>query len=204
MGLTLNSNSLTLEAAGGGGGAAAAGLTTAEVNTLIENKSDYEFIKTLELTDTVSTWLITEGIDNDKYGGYKYVFESLRPYSGSYYRFRLKDENLSTFNLTGAARMGNTSYAYTHTSNTPIFHLYGSTQGLTSGSRMFMEVEITYNESHVQGFAKSAMAYPAGYWQHDATGSFISHNNATFGGIELPDSYRSGTVKIYGRRERSA
>ena len=202
MGLTLNSNSLTLEAAGGGGGAA--GLSTADVNTLIESKSDYEFIKTLELTDVVSTWLITEGIDNDKYGGYKYVFESLRPYSGSLYRFRLKDENLSTFNVTGIAHHSNTSWAYITTSNTEIFHLYGSTQGLTHSSRMFMEVEITYNELQVQGFAKSAMAYPSGYWQHDARGSFVSHNNATFGGIELPDSYQSGTVKIYGRRKRSA
>lgn len=203
MGLTLNSNSLTLEAAGGGGGGAA-GLTTAEVNTLIENKSDYEFIKTLELTSSVSTWLITEGIDNDKYGGYKYVFESLRPDGSAYYRFRLKDESLSTFNLTGIAHHTNTSYAYSSTSNTPIFHLYGSTQGLTQQSRMFMEVEITYNDLYVQGFVKSGIAYPAGYWQHDARGSFISHNNATFGGIELPDSYRGGTVKIYGRRERSA
>ena len=51
MGLTLNSNSLTLEAAGGGGGgAAAAGLSEADVNTLIKAKTDWTLIKSLDAT----------------------------------------------------------------------------------------------------------------------------------------------------------
>ena len=56
MGLTLNSSSLNLEAAGGGG---AAGLSTADVNTLIQNSAAWEYITTYEITSNVVSVDIT-------------------------------------------------------------------------------------------------------------------------------------------------
>ena len=52
------------------------GLTTAEVNTLIQAKNDWEYLGKDELTGQVSTWRITEGIDKNTYDEYKFVFET--------------------------------------------------------------------------------------------------------------------------------
>ena len=52
MGLTLNSNSLTLESAGGGGGS---GLTEAQVDARIAAKSEFEFINVTEIDTAVTT-----------------------------------------------------------------------------------------------------------------------------------------------------
>jgi len=87
MGLTLNSNSLTLEAAGGaaGGGAAAASLSEADVNTLIKAKTDWTFIESLDASGANSAEFT---IDNS-YVMYKVIAEDVRS-SAHYTKFRIK------------------------------------------------------------------------------------------------------------------
>jgi hypothetical protein len=80
MGLTLNSSSLTLEAAGGGGGGAA-GLSTADVNTLIKNSTPYQHIATLEASDSASL----DFDDIPAYSSYKVIFDGLMPTSSTAY-----------------------------------------------------------------------------------------------------------------------
>ena len=185
------------------GSSSGAGLTTADVNTLIQAKSDWELVKALDITSQVAGWRITDGIDNDTYAAYKYVFTDLAPSSSAYYAFSIRNKSGSRVNFTYFSHISNTSHAYSSGTSNNIMYMYGSTQGLTSGSRMFMEIEVLNNNS-IQGYFRSGMAYPAGYWQHDTKGSFTCTSDVhEFGEMELGDTYNSGKVRIYGRRKRT-
>jgi hypothetical protein len=83
MGLTLNSNSLTLEAAGG----AAAGLSTADVNTLIKNSTPYQFIT--KVVADGGTVLDCSNVFNssDGFTSYRVIFDKLKPTQNPGYIF---------------------------------------------------------------------------------------------------------------------
>lgn len=79
MGLTLNSNSLTLGSAGGGG---SSGLTEAQVKTLIKNNTPYQHIGTLEADNTAVS---LDFDDIPAYTTYKVIFDGLMPSTSSTY-----------------------------------------------------------------------------------------------------------------------
>lgn len=85
MGLTLNSNSLTLESAGGSGGGSS-GLNEAQVKTLIKNNTPYQHIGTLEAEDSASL----DFEDIPAYTSYKVIFDGLQPtLTSAYARMRV-------------------------------------------------------------------------------------------------------------------
>ena len=186
------------------GSSSGAGLTTADVNTLIQAKSEWEFIRADELTSTVSQWVLGDGIDNDTYAAYKYVFTKLVPNGSAYYGIRIQNTAGTNLNFTYFSHISNTSHAYASGTSSSILYFYGSTSGLNNAAEMFLEVEVQQNDV-IQGYFKSGMAYPAGYWQHDTSGSFICTSEAhVFGSLELPFGFQGGKVSMYGRRHRSA
>lgn len=79
MGLTLNSNSLTLESAGGGGGST--GLTEAQVKTLISDNTPYQHIASVDADSAASV----DFDDIPAYSSYKIVLDNLMPATSSNY-----------------------------------------------------------------------------------------------------------------------
>ena len=55
-----------------------AGLSTAQVNALIEAKSKWEFIKKIVITTPVNSLQLSDGIDSTKYNSYLYEFLKIR------------------------------------------------------------------------------------------------------------------------------
>jgi hypothetical protein len=204
MGLTLNSNSLTLQSTGSAGGGGSSGLSEAQVNTIVQNKADWEFIRQDEITTTISSWTLTDGLDNDTFCEYKYSFSNLRPSGSAYYSVGIKREDGNNVNMAAAIHMMNTSYNFNGTTAQNPIYFYGSTSGLNSSARMFMEIEVQ-NYDRIQGFGKCGFTQPAGYWQHTSWGSFVCTSDThRFGGIEIPSGFTQGKVVMYGRRIRSA
>ena len=85
MGLS-SGNGLVSTAEGGGG---ASGLTTSQVNTLIQAQSEYEFITKVQSTGNVSEYLVTEGIDHTKYERHKYIIRHCQWYGNNYLSWHL-------------------------------------------------------------------------------------------------------------------
>ena len=54
------------------GGASGTGLSTSDVNALIEAKSKWEFITKIEISTPVNSLELSEGIDATKYNSYLY------------------------------------------------------------------------------------------------------------------------------------
>lgn len=106
MGLTLNSNSLTLEAAGGG---AAAGLSTADVNTLIKSNTPYQFIT--KVAADGGTVLDCSNVfkSSDGFTSYRVIFDKLKPTANPGYIFcRLAfDGTISTASNYGWSNIKN-------------------------------------------------------------------------------------------------
>lgn len=183
------------------------GLTTDEVNTLIHAKSDWEFLAQDEITSTVSTWRISDPIDNDTFDDYKFCFENVRPSGSGYYSMRVRNSAGSSMNITGFSFTGNTSYNYSNASNSSIFYMYGSNSGLSASSRLRWDVEISDNGNFIQGFTRATFGANAGYWQHVNYGGFIIDSSSTsndFAELEVPWGVTSGICRIYGRRIRSS
>lgn len=82
MGLTLNSNSLTLEATGSG---AAAGLSTADVNTLIKAASPWTFIEQVDVTSNTTAVILNMTSD---YSTFKILIDQGKGSIPSYFRAR--------------------------------------------------------------------------------------------------------------------
>ena len=186
------------------------GLTTAEVNTLIQAKNDWEYLGKDELTAQVSTWRITEGIDKNTYDEYKFVFENVRPSSSGYYNMSVRNTSGTRMNIRGISHALNTSYAYSQANGNDIYYFYASTSGIDNSSRMKWEIEISVQgSSFIQGYTRSTLSQNAGYWQHITNGGFIidtgSNQNAAdhFAEIEVPFTINSGVCYVYGRRIRS-
>ena len=73
------------------GSASGTGLSTSDVNALIEAKSKWEFIKKIEINTSVNSLELSDGIDSTKYNSYLYEFEDLRPSSGQLPYWRIKN-----------------------------------------------------------------------------------------------------------------
>ena len=201
MGLTLNSNSLTLESAGGGGGS---GLTEAQVDARIAAKSEFEFINVTEIDTAVTTLLLTEGLDHNTYSAYKFIFTDMIPSGTGSYAFSLQNESGTNVNFTYWSQMGNTSYSQQSQTSSSIIYMSNNTSGLNSSARMQAEIEVHQN-FQMNGYYKTGIAYPAGYWQQNSYGSFICTSQThVFSGLQWNGGMTGGKIFMYGRRHRSA
>ena len=99
------------------GSASGTGLSTSDVNALIEAKSKWEFIKKIEINTSVNSLELSDGIDSTKYNSYLYEFEDLRPSSGQLPYWRIKNSNGANHDVTSFNHRHSTSYTYTTASN---------------------------------------------------------------------------------------
>jgi len=197
-----------LKTTSGSGGASGGGVSTADVNTLIQANSEYEYINTLEITSNVTGITVSDGIDNQVYEGYKILFTELKPTTQIYYSHRIYNTSGSVLNFIYLSHTHNTSYNYSSGNGASTMYLYGSNSGLSTTSTLHFEIEIMNTgrlaNNPIQGYTKSGLAYPAGYWRHSTRGSFIcSAESHEFGSLEFNNSVSAGQVNLYGRRIRT-
>ena len=213
MGLTLNNNSLTL--ASSGGGSTSSGLTTAEVNTLIQAQSEYEYITTVSQPTNVTEWLITTGIDHTKYSRHKYVITHGQLYANGYWSWHLLQADGTTrWNNGGSwysrhAASGSTSQS--NITNTSILYFDGQSR---TGSWSFnAEIEVIDEKTQNSGsgdhcinvFTRTGMGRTGGYWNGVTDGhAFFKKPDAnTFhGGISIRQDVKELTCHIFGMRRR--
>tara|TARA_Y100000015_G_scaffold38279_1_gene41070 strand:+ start:1517 stop:2125 length:609 start_codon:yes stop_codon:yes gene_type:complete len=80
MGLTLNTNSLTL-----GSGGAASGVSTSDVTTLIKNNTPYKFIAKVDASDSSTVDCSNVFTASDGFSSYRIILDNLTTASSSSY-----------------------------------------------------------------------------------------------------------------------
>ena len=74
--------------------------------------------------------------------------------------------------------------------------------------RVNIQVEISDVENKIYGYIKTTMSTVGGYWYQHTDGNFvIDKNNITpsdYGSLVYLNGLQSGSVRIYGKRARSA
>ncbi len=189
------------------GGASGTGLSTSDVNALIEAKSKWEFITKIEISTPVNSLELSEGIDATKYNSYLYEFEDLRPSSSQYPYWRIKNSNGANHDVTSINHRHSTGYTYSSTSNQAQFYS-NSSNAFTSSDRVNIQFEISDVENKIYGYIKTSMSTVGGYWYQHTDGNFIiDKNNITpsdYGSLVYLNTLESGSVRIYGKRARSA
>tara|TARA_X000001036_G_scaffold132433_2_gene125255 strand:- start:1946 stop:2557 length:612 start_codon:yes stop_codon:yes gene_type:complete len=202
MGLS-SRNSLVSTASGGG----SSGLTSAQVNALIEAKSKWEFIKKIVISSPVNSLELSDGIDATKYNSYLYEFEDIRPQSSQYLYWRIKNSGGSNHDVTSINHRHSTGYQSSSTNSQAQFYSNSSQQFSTS-DRVNIQVEISDVENKIYGYIKTSMSTVGGYWNQHTDGNFIiDKNNITpsdYGSLIYLNGITSGSVRIYGKRARSA
>jgi len=190
-----------------GGGAGGTGLSTAQVNALIEAKSKWEFIKKIEILSPVSSLQLSDGIDSTKYNSYLYEFEDIRPQSSQYPYWRIKNSNGTNHDVSSINHRHSTGYQASNTNNQAQFYS-NSSQQFTSSDRVNIQVEISDVENKIYGYIKTSMSTVGGYWNQHTDGNFIIDKNninpSDYGSLTYLNGIESGSVRIYGKRARSA
>ena len=213
MGLTLNNNSLTL--ASSGGGSTSSGLTTSEVNTLIQAQNEYEYITTVNQPGNVQEWLITTGIDHTKYSRHKYVITHGQLYANGYWSWHLLQADGTTRWSHGGAwysrRASTGSSTQSNIASSSILYFDGQSR---TGSWSFnAEIEVidekTQNSGNgdhiIQVFTRTGMGRTGGYWNGvtDGNAYLIKPDANTFhGGISIRQDVKELTCHIFGMRRR--
>ena len=211
MGLTLNNNSLTLASSGG---STSSGLTTSDVNTLIQAQSEYEFITKVQSTGNVSEYLVTAGVDHTKYERHKYIIRHAQWYANNYLSWHLLQPDGTTRWSHGGAwqsrnNVQSSQRQSTITSNT---YQYFDGQSRNSNFNATFEIELINNKIQSQGtgdyyitaYTRTSMGYQGGYWNMHSDGNayFRNPNNDDYAGISLRQELKDVTVLIYGMRRR--
>tara|TARA_Y100000015_G_C2387440_1_gene88258 strand:+ start:539 stop:1147 length:609 start_codon:yes stop_codon:yes gene_type:complete len=201
MGLS-SGNSLVSTASGGG----ASGLTSAQVNALIEAKSKWEFITKIEISTPVNSLELSEGIDATKYNSYLYEFENLRPQSSQYPYWRIKNSGGTAHDVSSINHRHSTGYQSSSGNGAQFYS--NSSQTFSSSDRVNIQFEISDVENKIYGYIKTSMSTYGGYWNQHTDGNFvIDKNNITpsdYGSLVYLNGLESGSVRIYGKRARSA
>jgi len=199
MGLTLNSNSLTLESAGGGG----SGLTEAQVKTLISDNTPWQFLT--EITADASTELEYTTIP-DTYSTIRIVYDHLTFSQNSFASVRVYFDG---------TEFTNTSYEMAGRASS------GSTAANLSNSRAMWRVIDNYESGtnrHIMGHTdigglqpnveKQMHSVVTSVHTNQPTTYFIGgymtdgHASKRITGIKLfsdSGTFTSGSIKIYGR-----
>jgi|9_EtaG_2_1085328.scaffolds.fasta_scaffold00560_6 hypothetical protein len=201
MGLSTGSS---LSSDGGG----SSGLSTSQVNSLIEAKSQWEFIKKIDVTGNISSLRISDGIDATKYDGYLYEFKDIKIDGGSQYMsWRVRNSGGSSYGVYMIAHRHSTGYQYSNNSNQSLFYSNGS-QTFGVSDRINARVEVYPRDTFIIGYIKTSQGTAGGFWNHHTDGNFlIDPSNETpsdFGEFEAAFEMQSGSVSIYGQRIRSA
>ena len=198
-----------------GGASAASGLTTAEVNTLIQAQNEYEYITTVTQSANAAELLITEGIDHTKYSRHKYVITHGQLYANGYWSWHLLQANGTTRWSSGGSwysRQAATS-SQSQSSITSSSILYFDGQSRTGSWNFQADIEVIDDlkknsgtgNNYIHVFTRTGMGRTGGYWNGVTDGSaFMVKPDATtsHGGISIRQDVKEITVNIYGMRRR--
>lgn len=197
MGLTLNSSSLTLEAAGGGGGgAAAAGLSEADVNTLIKAKTDWTLIESLDAAG--ANVISLENILDGTYKTVKIEGVDLRGNYWMYLRLRTA-QGLETSNYGYSYNEGrSTSGAYRGGTSSYVPFLHDSSIDHAKNFEIVL--------SGIDGTAKPTGRFHSGHGNSTYDGSytvgwFVYNASRAVTGFQFQtntSTVSSGYIKVYG------
>ena len=202
MGLS-SGNSLASASEGGAGG-----LSASQVNNLIEAKSQWEFIKKIDVTGNISSLRISDGVDATKYNGYLYEFKDIKIDGGSQYMgWRVRNSGGSSYGVYMTAHRHSTGYQYSNTSNQAIFYSNGS-QTFGVSDRINARVEVYPRDLFIIGYIKTSQGTAGGFWNHHTDGNFLidlsTETPSDYGEFEAAFEMQAGSVCIYGQRIRSA
>ncbi len=188
------------------GTASGAGLSTAQVNALIEAKSKWEFIKKIVITTPVNSLELSDGIDSTKYNSYLYEFEDIRPQSTQYPYWRIRNSNGTAHDVSSINHRHSTGYQSSSGSGAQFYS--NSSQTFSTSDRLNMQVEISDVENKIYGYIKTSMSTFGGYWNQHTDGNFVADKNnitpSDYGSLVYLNGIQSGSVRIYGKRARSA
>ncbi len=197
MGLTLNTNSLTLASSGGG----ASGVSTSDVTTLIKGNTPYQFIakltadssSTLEYTSLPSTFrsfrILLDGLtpNQNMYLRMQFYLDGTLE-TGSYYRF-------------GGVERSNTSVNRYNTTQDSFYLIHNYEAG--SGYPIIGFFEFMGNEANYRPQFYSTLVWQQGanIRQHRFGGHYNGGLNNLITGFKLYPSggnFMRGSIKIYG------
>lgn len=214
MGLS-SGGGLVSTAVSSDGSSSASGLTTAQVNTLIQAQNEYEYITTVNQSSNVSELLITEGIDHTKYSRHKYVITHGQLYANGYWSWHLLQANGTTRWSHGGSWISrfnvNNSQQLSSIASSSILYFDG--QSRTGSWNFQAEIEVIDDlkknsgtgDNYIHVFTRTGMGRQAGYYNGLSDGhAFMVKPDAStsHGGISIRQDVKEITVNIYGMRRR--
>jgi hypothetical protein len=199
MGLTLNTNSLTVASSGG---SAASGVSTSDVTTLIKNNTPYQFITKVAIpTSSVASVSCSNVFSaSDGFSMYHVVFDQVTTAANEqYYQIRLEKGGsfvTSGYGWSMARGYGNVSFTYESTDSR--WRIYNSDSG--HGFFGFLDITNTANS------AKTLGSWRIGSGSSNSDGGFcigggsIDNTNECTGFQfrTASNDFTGGTIRIYG------
>jgi len=199
MGLTLNTNSLTV--ASSGGGSAASELSTSDVTTLIKSNTPYQHIATL--TADSSSFLEYTSLPSE-YRTFRIIYDALRGNVNQYLRIRLYfdgSEHTSNNYRYGGSEKSTTSTSNYDTTSSYWGIVYNYEMGV--GHPIVGFTEFTGNDglTRPQMYSNTAWRYSSST-RSSRIGGYIDDGslNMVTGFKLYPSSgnFSRGSIKIYG------
>ena len=199
MGLTLNTNSLTIPSTGGS--SAASGLSTSDVTTLIKSNTPYQHIATL--TADSSSFLEYTSLPSE-YRTFRIIYDALRGNVNQYLRIRLYfdgSEHTSNNYRYGGSEKTNTSTSNYDTTSTYWGIVNNYEMGV--GHPIVGFTEFTGNDGLTRPQMYSNTAWREGInTRSSRIGGYIDDGslNMVTGFKLFPSSgnFSRGSIKIYG------
>ena len=179
-----------------GASSTAAGLSTSDVNTLIQGKTALEYIKTLTFTGQIThiTFDDADVFDWDTYSQIKFSGRNIRKRQGSHPAFQLRYGN-AAYSMSYINHYANT---YNNTSNQNIiysFHQVGQYHNIS------FDITIHYNNPRLSANWNTYMGQTGGYnEQHNWGSGFYGSATGGLTGIKFynfqTDTASGGDDKI--------
>ena len=198
MGLTLNTNSLTLSSSGGG---AASGVSTSDVTTLIKNNTPWQYIA--QLTASSSTELEYTSIPST-FSTIRIMYDGLQFYQNSAVNLRLYlDGTLETGNLYRTAGMALSGSSESNFYNTYTYWrpIDGYESGGTRHIMGFTDIGGNEKNKQKQMFNRISSVHSNVPTNYDSSGHLDTGSLNLVTGFRLypaSGNFTNGSIKIYG------
>ncbi len=200
MGLTLNTNSLTIPSTGGS--SAASGLSTSDVTTLIKSNTPYQFIKKVDASGAISMDFSNVFTENDGFTTYRIILDHIDTSSNLSHMYMRLEISGTMSSGTGYGwsniRHDGSSSGFNYDNGSSYWYIYNYAREQT----FFGHVELTGTNSGLR--PKAVWNVASGESTRQAGFTFGSGNSnltseCTGFQIRTPTgSFNQGSVKLYG------
>lgn len=190
--------------ADGSSDSASSGLTTAQVNTLIHAKSEFEYIDTFEFSGQNAHLLIDDAaiFDWDKYSQLRFTGRNIRHISNNQAAFRVKYDGQN--NYWPMSYINHYSNTYNSGNNANIMYAFTYVQ---TYHNLSFDFTLHYNQPLVSATWNTYMGQTGGYDDHHNWGSgFYGSANSGVGGVQFYNFYTDtatqgdNKIEIFGIR----